>query len=126
MQCFLSLVNDFNTTILERVIPAGSTGYTTYIFEVDLFQDNIVEGNEVFLALLTVAGDPALSVIRNCTAIEVLEPPITGQCRYLTVVCIISRAKLRAKPRAKLRIGTLIVRFCKSLIKTPKSSTISQ
>ena len=73
---FYFLVDDFNATVLEVVVPAN-TGTIVYTFEVGLPQDDIVEGPEFFVIVLMVAGG---TISRGCTVVRVQEEQFNGQC----------------------------------------------
>ena len=78
---FYFLVDDFNATVLEVVVPAN-TGTTAYTFEVGLPQDDIVEGPEVFVIVLMVAGYPTFFISRGCTVVRVYDI-FNGQCKEI-------------------------------------------
>ena len=63
------------------LVPAD-TGTMTYTFEVGLPQDDIVEGPEVFVIVLMVAGG-AISPNRGCTVVRVPEDQFNGQCKEM-------------------------------------------
>ena len=79
---FFFLVEDFNATVLEVVVPANA-GTIMYTFEVGLPQDDIVEGPEIFVIVLMVAGDPTFSISRACTVVRVQEQQFNGQCKEI-------------------------------------------
>ncbi len=75
------LADDFNGTPQTKTFPqTTSDDLQTITFEVSIFEDNVVEGEEVFVVLLETSGG-SVTITRSCTIVRIQET-FSGESKF--------------------------------------------